>query len=114
MSDSLSDFPMMDRQISLPSGRTARVRNTTVFSGNAGKHLQLMMQAEPSYDSTEVTRQAIELANMFDGFATDNSIDHIIITVCVTPHCLAFRERPELLFMLGREADRWVIQPGVV
>ena len=118
MSGSMAEFssagPTMDRELGLPSGRTVRVRNRSVFSGNGGKRLQLMMQVEPAYDPAIVPDQATELANLFDDFASQHGIDGIQVTVCASPNCLAFKERPLLLYTFRRGSGRWVLQPTAI
>ncbi|HEY4302827.1 MAG TPA: hypothetical protein VGM82_00055 [Gemmatimonadaceae bacterium] len=101
----------MDQQVILPSGREVRLRNRTVFSGNGGRRLQLMIQVETTYRIGQVADDARELADVFHQFARQNDIDGLQVTVCLTPNCLAFKERPALLFTFRLEGSAWVLQP---
>ena len=63
----------------------------------------------PASDTTRLSREAHELADLHTAFANTSGISRIAVSICRTPACSALHAPPPLTISFVRASDRtWV------
>jgi hypothetical protein len=104
-----SPYPQSDTPLTLPSGTVVLVRNLVVFDSRGRRGLTIYIETPtPSADSAKLAREARELVDMHNEFASRQSLTSIRVAICRTQACVEMRESPPETFIYDRVDGEWV------